>query len=328
VSEASNHLLVHLAADKSAFYRGSAPLFWSDQLNSWATANPAVMQSIQKDPAFHVLDQSGEVEKIRSRLHIDLPGIERALKNVPVNVEGEEHARRRRSMAQTVAARTDTALARFADLATEHCARHLGRSGTSELVADVFEPMTMGLARVLSGLPLAHNPDFLSPTQIFDKSLGLNRRKLVDAEIRRLWLEASRTMSEGETDEAIALAILGSDTILASLALSFVERVASEPGARLCDIEWGDRLTTTAVPFIERVASRDAEVAGAAIRRGDVVRLFLDGFVLEPVEKRDGYFGAGRHACLGRPVAQRRCASIACAIVPPTACFCSRARSG
>jgi cytochrome P450 len=263
------------------------------------------MQSIQKDPSFHVLDQSGEVERIRSRLNIDLPGIERALRNVPVNVEGDEHARRRRRIAHTIATRTDEALACFVEVARRTSRQHLGVNGAAELVADLFEPATMALARVLSGLPLAHNPDFLSPTQIFDKSLGLNRRKLVDAEIRRLWLEASRTMSEDDADEAIALAILGSDTILASLALSFAERVASQPGARLCDIAWGDRLTSSAVPFVERVASRDAEVAGASIRRGEIVRLFLDGFAVEPVEKRDGYFGSGRHACLGRPIAQR-----------------------
>lgn len=308
---AGNHLLVHLSADKAEFYRASPDLFWSDQLKSWITAKPKVINAIQKDAAFQVLDQSAELEKIRSRLHIDLPDIERVFRNVPVNVEGDEHAERRRRMARTIATRSEEALAQFSALAEHLCAQHLGRRGDSELVAALFEPLTMVLAHALSGIPFAHNPDFLSPTQIFDKSLGLNRRKLIDAQIRMLWREACRSMSEDEADAAIALAVLGSDTILASLALSFAERVSANPGARLCDIQWGDRLSATAVPFIERMAARTTEIAGAEIRQGDLVRLFLDGFSLEPLEKRDGYFGAGRHACLGRPVAQRAWCALA-----------------
>jgi hypothetical protein len=290
----SNHLLVHLSPDKAAVYRGSPAILWSEQLQCWITADPATMVAIQKDAAFAVLDQSAELEKIRRRLHIDLPGIDRVFRNVPVNVEGSEHTERRRRMARTIAARTEDALARFTALAERLCAENLARSGESELIAEVFEPLTIVLARALSGIALTHNRDFLSPTQVFDKSLGLNRRKLIDKQISALWREACRSMSEDEADGAIALAVLGSDTILASLALTFVERVSAHPGVPLSGIAWGDRISATAVPFIERVATRATEVAGATIREGDLVRLFLDGFALEPPEKRDGFFGAGR----------------------------------
>ena len=182
-----NHFLLHLSADKATFYRGSPDIFWSDQLKSWITAEPRTMTAIQKDPAFDVLDQSAELEKIRSRLHIALPGIERVFRNVPVNVEGDEHVLRRRRMARTIAARTEDALAQFSAAAERLCAKHLGSSGEGELVAGLFEPLAIVLARALSGIALAHNPEFLSPTQVFDKSLGLNRQKLIDAEIRRLW---------------------------------------------------------------------------------------------------------------------------------------------
>ncbi len=305
MSEAPNHLLVHLASDKHSFYREAAALFWSDQLNCWITADPATMQAIQKDSAFRVLDQSAELGKIKARLNIELPSLERVFRSVPVNVEGDEHAKRRRRMAHTIAARTEDALARFTASASDLCANHLRRPGTSDLVADFFLPLTLVLTQALSGIPLEQRPGTPAPAQIFDRSLGLNRRKLIDAELRRLWQDACRSMSESAADEAIALAILGSDTVFASLALSFAERVASSPGARLCDIEWGDRLTTTALPFIERAAARTTELAGVTIREGDLVRLFLDGYSLESVEKRDGYFGTGRHACLGRPLSQR-----------------------
>lgn len=311
MSGARNHLLVHLAPDKHSFYRDAPAIFWSDQLSCWITADPATMQTIQKDSAFRVLDQSAEIDRIKARLRIDLPNIARVLRSVPVNVEGDEHTERRRRMARVIAARTEAALARFSGLARELCGRHLAREGRCELVADLFEPLSMALAQALSGVSLAHDPGSPTPAQIFDRSLGLNRRKLIDAELRRLWQVACRNVSESEADEAIALAVLGSDTVFASLALSFAERVSSNPRARLGDIEWGDHLTASAVPFIERTASRTTELAGATIREGDLVRLFLDSYSLEPPDKRDGYFGTGRHACLGRPIAQRAWSALA-----------------
>ena len=311
MGQAYNPLLVHLSPDKTEFYRHSPALFWSDQLNSWITANPETMQVIQKSPLFRVLDHSAETERIRSRLDIDLPHIGRVFKSVPVNVEGEEHGARRRRMAQAISNRTEEALSRFALLARGLCAEQLCRQGVSELVAGLFEPLVLELAHALSGITLTHNPDFISPAQIFDRSLGLNRRKLVDAQIGKLWRQASESMSESEADLAIAMAVLGSDTILGSLALSFAERVSANPGIRMSDIAWGDRLTLTAVPFIERVASAAVDLAGVKIRQGDLVRLFLDGFSLTPLEDRDGYFGTGRHACLGRPVAQRAWCALA-----------------
>jgi cytochrome P450 len=225
--------------------------------------------------------------------------------HVPVNVEGSEHAARRREMATVLASRTDEGLKRFEDLARRLCAQHLGCVGECELVSQLFEPLVAELAHALSGIELAHHPEFVSPTQVFDKALGLNRRKLIDRQIGTLRAKACAHMREDSADTAVALAILGSDTILGSLALSFAERIASKPGASLCDIEWGDRLTVTAVPFIERQAGAAVQLDDVEIKQGDVVRLYLDRYAFEPQASRDAFFGTGRHACLGRAVTQQ-----------------------
>jgi cytochrome P450 len=305
VADADNHLLIHLSAAKSEFYRRSPAIFWSEQLRSWITADPDTMQAIQKNPLFRVPDHAAETDKITSRLNIDLRHIARVFRTVPVNVEGAEHAARRRRMAHAIAARTEDGLARFTRLACSLCERHLGRPGQSELVTGLFEPLVLELAHALSGITVTHNPDFVSPTQVFDRSLGLNRRKLIDERIGRLWHQARESMSDDDADMAVALALLGTDTILGSLALTFAERVSASPETRMCDVDWGDRVTATAVPFIERTATAPVHLAGVDIRQGDLVRLFLDSLSLEPVERRDAYFGVGRHACLGRPVSQQ-----------------------
>jgi len=299
-----NHALIHRSLDKQAFYFNSKPLFWSDELHCWITCDPATIELIQKSALFRVVDHSGETEKIMSRLHIDLSHIARVFQNVPVNVEGDEHVLRRRQMAHTLAARTGESLARFERLARELCARYLGRSGSSELVSDLFEPLVIELAHAISGIELTHHPEFVSPTQVFDKALGLNRRKLINQQIGALRRQACDNMPEDQADTAVALAILGSDTIMGSLALSFAERISSCPDTRMCDIEWGERLTRTAVPFIERKAAEPIRLGDVDIAGGDVVRLFMDRYAFERRDMRDAFFGVGRHACIGRAVAQ------------------------
>ena len=300
-----NHLLVHRSADKKSFYFDSKSVFWSGELHCWITCDPVTIEFIQKCAAFRVVDHSGETEKIISRLHIDLSQIARVFQNVPVNVEGEEHALRRRQMAQTLSARTSEGLARFERLAGNLCERYLGRNGSSEVVSEIFEPLVVELAHALSGIELHRNPDFVSPTQIFDKALGLNRRKLINQQIATLRQNACQHLPEDEIDTAIGLAILGSDTILGSLALSFAERISSNPDVRMRDIAWGDRLTLTAVPFIERQAVEPVEFDDVRIGQGDIVRLFMDRYSFEPRDSRDAFFGTGRHACIGRAVTQQ-----------------------
>ena len=300
-----NHLLVHRSERKKAFYLGSQELFWSDELRCWVTCTPELIESIQKNPAFRVVDQSGELERIKARLNLDLSHTARVFDHVPVNVEGQEHGARRRRIAKALSARTAEALERFDRLARRLCAEHLGRPGTSDLVSDLFEPLILELAHGLSGVTLSRRPDFLSPTQIFDKSLGLSRRKLINEQIGLLRAKACEAMPDEDADTAVALAILGSDTILGSLALSFVERISAHPGRALRDIDWGDRLTATAVPFIERQALETVRFGETQVKPGEIVRLYLDRLALEDVDQRDRFFGTGRHSCAGRAVAQQ-----------------------
>lgn len=300
-----SHLLLHRSEDRYAYYGRNSGLTWSDPLKCWLAFDPALIQDIQKSQSFRVVDHSGEAERIKEKLGVDLGHIEAALNAMPLGVEGEEHALRRKRLAKMIAARTDASLGKFQAMAEQLCAAHLGREGRSELVQGLFEPLILELAHSISGIRLQHNADFLSPTQIFDKALGLNRRRLINAQIGSLRQQARDKCPVGEADSAVSLAVLGTDSILGSLALSFVERVDANPGRKMSEIDWGEKLTRTAVPFIERVAVEPASVGGRQIKQGEIVRLYLDRFSMEPLESRDAFFGSGRHACLGRSLAQQ-----------------------
>jgi cytochrome P450 len=241
---------------------------------------------------------------VTARLGLDLGHLERALAALPVCVEGEEHALRRRNIANRIALRAGPAMDRFRQTAERLCQEQLAASGARELIAPFFQPLGLGIAEDLSGLDPAPRADFLSPVQVFDKAMGPSRRRLVNEVVGDLWHQADERCPAGSRDAAMALAILGGDTLWASLALSFAERLAAYPGARLCDIPWPDRLTRTAVPFIERTTLVRTRVAGREVESGDTIRLYLDRHSFEAEEGRDAFFGSGRHVCLGRPLAQ------------------------
>jgi len=297
--------LIHRSVAKQTLYRAEAPLSWSKRLNSWLTFDPGIIRAIQKSSAFRVADHHGENARIRARLGVDLGNIERAVNGMPMGVEGPEHARRRRALAQLLAQRGDAALSHFARLAQDLCRKHLGRPGARELIADLFEPLALCLASQVSGLALQPYAGRSFPAQLFDKSLGISRRKSIDQQIAGLRQESIERCPAGERDNAVSLAILGNDTLMGAMALSFVERIGAQANARLCEIDWGKQLTRTSVPFIERLALRDVSVGATIVKEGQSVRLFVDRFCFEGKGQQDAIFGTGRHVCLGRSISQR-----------------------
>jgi len=298
-------VLIHRSLAKQTLYRAAAPLSWSKRLNSWLTFDPAIIRAIQKSSAFRVADHHGETARIRARLGIDLSNIERTVNGMPMGVEGPEHAKRRRGLAQVLVQRGDAALSHFARLAQDLCQKNLGQPGARELIADLFEPLALCLASQLSGLALQPYAGRSFPAQLFDKSLGLSRRKLVDQQIADLRQESIERCPAGDSDKAVSLAILGNDTLLGAMALSFVERMGAQANAQLCEIDWGTHLTRTSVPFIERVALRDVVFGTTTIKAGQSARLYVDRFCFEDQGQHDAIFGTGRHVCLGRSISQR-----------------------
>lgn len=299
-----NHLLLHRQDHKEEVYRQTAQIFWSDSLKCWVTCDPHTLREVQQSHDFAVVDQTAQGRKLMARLGLNLGHSERALSALPVSVEGGEHAQRRRDIANLLSLRARGAIDHFCKSSEELCNSLLTTSGRLELIAQFYQPLGLAIAADISGLITPAPGELPSPVQLFDKAMGPTRRKLVNAALGALWHQADERCPAHQRDAAFALAVLGGDTLWASLALSFAQQVAAHPAARLCDIAWPDRLTRTAVPFIERTALADCKIAGQEIKEGDNIRLYLDRFSFEKEESRDAFFGSGRHVCLGRSLAQ------------------------
>jgi hypothetical protein len=99
-------------------------------------------------------------------------------------------------------------------------------------------------------------------------------------------------------DYAVALSMVGYDSIVASLGCSLLHMLGQAEGERFCDLNFPPELPATGVPYIERFAVRDCTVDAASIRAGDRVRLYLDAGTSDQADDRP-YFGKGRHSCIG-----------------------------
>ena len=146
-----------------------------------------------------------------------------------------------------------------------------------------------------------------SVSQLFDRSLALNRRKRLQGSIARLSEAfANERGLTIPTEYAAALIILGHDWFLSSIGASLVAVLEdSTTERRLCDLTYSDILPRTGVPYVERVARKDCAINGLNLSAGDRVRLFVDACPARGSAASEApFFGKGRHLCLGKDLSQ------------------------
>ncbi|WP_108881059.1 cytochrome P450 [Anderseniella sp. Alg231-50] len=298
------HSLIHRSADREEIFRQLEPVCWSDELDCWLVTGPDQIRTAQKSKDLVVINHQAEVQQVSQRLKLNLDDISDVLGSMPLSTEGTDHSTRRKRITEKIKAAKPATLAHFADLADKTFKQCIAGKRNVELVSSLFYPLASDIVLNISGVNPRGRPDYLSVTQIFDRALGLKRRLLINDELQHMRSQVSQSSSTDDASDALALAILGSDSLLGSFSLSFMERVRSNPDALLCDMDWSRQLTATSVPFIERQAVNDLDLAGTHISAGQRVRLYLDRFSYETIGNRAGFFGLGRHACPGRSVSQ------------------------
>src|SRR5262245_26886262 len=77
----------------------------------------------------------------------------------------------------------------------------------------------------------------------------------------------------------------------------------TDQGLRLMDIRFPQYPPETGVPYVERRVETPFVLCHCEFKQGDRVRIFLQSFAYaHDAESRANFFGAGSHACLGRPL--------------------------
>lgn len=157
----------------------------------------------------------------------------------------------------------------------------------------------------LSWTCAAHLNGDVSISQVFDKSLSVNRRKLLNNVIGQIYTSAVQDFAVDKASMRVAMMILGTDPLLGSIGESFILSISSNPKKSMNEINWSEKLPITGVPYVERIANKSAVVSHIHVLKDQRIRVYLDAFKSNGSDYHDLYFGAGRHVCLGRAVSQQ-----------------------
>ncbi len=298
------HLLIHRSPAKRDFYNSPQPIFWSGELKCWITCDADTIVSILKDRDFTVINYNKETANISQALGVDFRATEKLLDHVPFAHEGKCHAALRKDMAVEISERADAALKEFTRFCSTRVSALFDASNSFNIASELFAPGVFNLMSELSGVCLETH-ESVSPTQVFDRSLSVNRRKQINRQIESIFELADRSFPPGVAGLRSAMLVLGSDSLLGSLSESFCYEIARNTGKRMSDIAWEERIPVTAVPYVERTAANAVEIGGARIKENQRIRLYLDAFSSQGPAGFDHYFGTGRHGCLGKAMSQK-----------------------
>ena len=240
------------------------------------------------DPALRVAPYTSSLRQLEGRLGLDLAATIRSLEALPLAHDGAAHRVRRDRIARTLAARRPRVMAALPGIVAKALAP-LGRDGVADVMEEVATPLVLDLIGLLTGTDIP--PEETLASRVFSQRAGVARRRRMEAELARLW---DRLEAAGAGPEELAMTILGRDALIATLARSLHAHLAAleEEGADLRARSMPAMPERTGVPYIDR---HDPAT-------GRTLRCQLELLEGEPEAMRRGFFGAGAHACLGRPL--------------------------
>jgi len=283
------------------------PIEWDSSLRCWCIYDAEIITTILKSPDFSVVNYVDIYRSFEERVGMECSTLIRALCHIPLANEGKVHAELRKDLARLVRAELNTAKQHLAIFIPATLANVCRDGSRADLVQDIVRPVADAFFACLLGvnLPIGGERD-ISVSQIFDRSLSLNRRKAISeqADAIRHAFSAASDQLKTSPDYALALTIIGHDSIVASLGRSLLRVLEDGAGRRLCDVAYPASLPETGVPYTERVAHKDCGVSGINLRAGDRIRLYFDAATPSDGQAAEArpFFGRGRHSCIGEGI--------------------------
>lgn len=298
---------LHRSPARHAYFASNRPgIVFDEALHCWIVDEPALALQALTSDAIVALDYVGRTHRLAvagNPLDHELF----AFRHIPIPWNGEAHARLRRGIAQHLASRRATVEAELPGIVARHMAR-FGRSGPLELMGEVLLPLVDEATGLIVGIDIAAAVDTRFASAIFDRMLGPRRHAAIDDEIAAIRTVIREALGAGWTEAAegvrLALWILGHDPQLGTIGESLRRLLEAHSGSRLADVPWAEIPHETGVPYVGRTAVADVEIGPVRIAAGEHLRVLFQGFGYSGDPGDAGrIFGAGGHACLGRPMA-------------------------
>jgi cytochrome P450 len=300
---------LQISPEKLKIYRDGPGIWYSDEIRRWIVVSPSLIRQIMGNRALSV--PSYIAGTLGSRLGHDFGQLDKIVGYLPLAFEGERHKVLRADFARAISRNTPSALAAFVRKLDERLDECLGR-GKFCLVSDVLAPVLRAMQGELIGIDIPDDVAIEDIPQMFDDVIS-GRRRLSIQETTVKLQQASQLPSLEETYFASAILSLSANTLMGSLARSCIAQLKAASKKQLCDIEWSEEFSHTALALVEKKAVMDVVIGDAEIKKGDRLRLILDAAGYEqggdePVYS-DLYFAVGLHRCVGMSLS-RQCWSL------------------
>jgi cytochrome P450 len=298
-------LTLHQQPGRADIYRAKRPFWVDENLHCMCVVDPQIVEAVFRSDKFNVIFFADQYRYITEHTPLDFGATIVALDHVPLANEGERHKQTRSEIATVIGADARQTMKLMEDFVATLTERLFRAGNEIDLVEEFATPIVMRLFSLWLGVDHNKLVDEHTFSQVFDMKMSLNRRKKVNRNVeslRRAFAERRDQISTSP-EFATAMNILGNDALKGSLSLSLWEVFSRNPGGRLDKIVYPESMPSTGVPYIERVAKDDVEIAGMRVEKGQRVRLYTDATSFHVTgEDRDLLFGKGKHVCLGKPM--------------------------
>jgi cytochrome P450 len=298
-------LTLHRDEARHAFFRSRAsePPAFDRSLGCWVVSDPALAEAFLQDPHLEVSSYVDAYRELERKTGHSFANLIFALGYVPFCLNGSAHRDVRRGMAQYLRERR-SAIAHLVPGLIDECLAVMQSAGELDMASQVIRPLATRYMLAITGV----EADWRTVgriTALFDRLLGVRKRLRGEADVKALreLVRQSLTPEEGIEEEGrrLAIAILGIDSLFGTLGESLARTFRAHPGCRMGEMSFPDVPTETGVPHVERVVAEPFARDGVAFKRGDRIRILLQGFSYsEQVSDHLRLFGVGIHACLGR----------------------------
>jgi cytochrome P450 len=252
---------------------------WVPSLGCWCVFGKDAIATVVKSANFAAADFAEIHRTLERKVNIDFSALVRIFEHSPNANEGARHAELRKDLARLLASNMAETKQQTAGVMHGIIGKTCYAGAQVDLVQDVIEPICDALFAFVLGVERPPNcKSGVSPSQIFDLYLGLNRRREINEKAGEMLdhFAGAREKLRTTPDYAVALSMVGYDSIVGSIACSLLDSLQRNEGRKLSDMAFPQQFSVTGVPYIERFAANDCMLAGAEIKAADRVRLYLE----------------------------------------------------
>jgi cytochrome P450 len=306
--ESHNFLTLHREQRRHAYFSAhadSAP-FFDPVASAWIVTNPALCRELLGSSHLHPPPYAESLNALAQRLGTDFVSLLFAFSHIPLCLHGDRHRPARRRASEFLAARKGALNARLPAIIATNFGR-LRHPGRLDLMHDIIVPAVRDIISILVDMDVGSGLECRDASFVLDRFIGVAKRRRIEQEIATLRDAIADRLGDEATEDDIGLRLtlllLGKDPLIGTVGESLRQLLDDNPGLRLSDIDYPELPPQTGIPFVERVVAAPFEDADCAFKIGDKVRIFLQSFAyVDNSGARTNFFGAGAHACPGRPV--------------------------